>query len=271
MFEWLRPGARERREAKERYAKLLASIDPSDLAGTATTIAAIKAADRPPLTMEEIQAHHLVAFQRYAEAALADSTLSGEEDGVLYDLREALDLDYQTLTDGGLEELVQRLEIARINVGRLYIDVASTFDAEPGEYVLWDRPASLMKVRRRRKGEFAGVSIHVARGVTFHTGQFQSTQVADRELVEDDFGHFTITTERALFRGSSKTIRFEYDKILDLELFTDAIRFHMENRERVDTLAMASALVAAATIDKITTMDRDVLLERLHAQAARWG
>lgn len=83
--------------------------------------------------------------------------------------------------------------------------------------------------------------------------------------MEDDYGDFSVTTKRAVFRGASRTIKIDLDNIVGMDLFSDAIRFHVSNRERVDTFQMASAPVAAAAINEVATTDPATLLERLSA------
>lgn len=99
------------------------------------------------------------------------------------------------------------------------------------------------------------MSFRVAPGIRFHTGWFESEPVVDRELVEEDHGHFTVTTNRALFRGASKTIKIDYDDLVSVTLFVDGLRFHMSNRERVDTFRIDEAPVAAAAINAVAQAD----------------
>jgi hypothetical protein len=207
----------------------------------------------------------LAAFQIYAESALRDDVLSAEEDKVLFELRETLGLGYQDLYDAGLGLLVDRVEIARINGGRLYTTM-SDLAVDDGEYVIWEAPAQLLRPRRRRVGRSTGFSYRVAPGVRFHTGWFESEPVVDRQMVEDDVGLFTVTTERAVFRGSSRTITIDFGKLVGMNLFIDGIQFHVSNRERVDLFRMTSAPVAAACINAVANADaatKAAIAERL--------
>lgn len=262
MLGFLKRGSEEA-AAKREYAQLLAQLDATDLSRTREVVKAIaEAAEDTPLDEDETLGEHLAAFQIYAESALRDDMLSGDEDRALSEIRSTLGLTYSTLDAAGLRQLVDRIEIARINAGRLY-EASSNLNTEEGEFVVWEDIASLVKPRRRLVGQSSGISFRIARGVRFHTSWFEAAPVVDRTLVEDDYGPLSVTTKRVVFRGASRTIQIDYDEIVGIDLFLDALRFHVSNRERVDTFQVPGAPVAAAAINHIAQGDATEIKERL--------
>lgn len=250
------------REAAEReFGELLRQLDPHDLTKTTEVVRRLRE-KHDVLESNELLDDRLAAFSSYAETALQDDIVSFDEDNLLHDLRNVLGLGYELLSDAGLWTVVDRIEIGRINAGRLYTVESDLFVAE-GEHVVFEEPASLFKPRRRLIGRSSGFSFRIAPGVRFHTGWFETAEAVDRKLVEDDHGLFSVTTKRIVFRGAGRTIEIDFNKIVGMDLFSDAIRFHLSNRERVDTFQMQSAPVAAATINFVATGDPVTLSERL--------
>jgi hypothetical protein len=263
VFEFLKRGDSAEARARNEYAQLLSQLDASNLAKTNEIVHAIaEQSDETPLDPEETLRQHLAAFQVYSESALRDDELSGEEDRALSELRAALGLTYATLHAAGLDQLVDRIEIARINAGRLY-EASSNLNTDEGEVVVWEDLASLVKPRRRFVGHSSGLSFRIARGVRFNTSWFEGAPVVDRTLVEDDYGPLSVTTKRVVFRGASRTIQIDYDDIVGMDLFLDALRFHVSNRERVDTFQVPGAPVAAAAINHLSQADPAEVRERL--------
>lgn len=76
--------------------------------------------------------------------------------------------------------------------------------------------------------------------------------VVGTDLVVDDIGVFTVTSKRALFTGSKKTLEFRRDKLVGMEQFEDGLRLNVSNRQTASTFKIgnggSSVSVLAALI-----------------------
>ena|SRR5690348_11570019 len=71
------------------------------------------------------------------------------------------------------------------------------------------------------------------------------------ELQVADNGTLSITSKRAAYLGSRKTMEFPYSKLMNVEVFTDGIRFHASNRQNTPLFTLGDGMgeVVAATIN----------------------
>lgn len=73
------------------------------------------------------------------------------------------------------------------------------------------------KAVRHYQGENTGVSVRVARGVYLRSGGHRGTAVTQKVLSEDDRGHLTLTNQRLLFGGRTRSIEVDLRKVLQVE------------------------------------------------------
>ena len=50
-------------------------------------------------------------------------------------------------------------------------------------------------------------------------------------LATEDTGFLTITSHRAVFTGTRRSLEMPYNKLLNLEMFRHGARFHLSNRK----------------------------------------
>ena len=75
--------------------------------------------------------------------------------------------------------------------------------------------------RRERRGTSHGLSIRVARGVYYRPATFRNRAVEWEETVHADTGLLGFITKHLYFSGAKKKFRVRYDRIVDLEPFSD--------------------------------------------------
>lgn len=193
-----------------------------------------------------------------AEAAiqetLDDDVVTSDEEAHLGAMLNALGLTTQKLA-AERKDLYDRLIIARINDGRPPIAGNVSLFLKPGEAAYAAIPGvSLMKqqaVRQYRAGS-SGVSIPLGGGVRYRTGATRGRMVVvGSEMVVEDSGTLTITSQRALFAGSKKTLEFRADRLADLQEYTDGLRLSVSNRQTASIFKLPKSVapsVAAALI-----------------------
>ncbi|KQQ94598.1 hypothetical protein ASF62_11050 [Leifsonia sp. Leaf325] len=183
---------------------------------------------------------------------LDDDLLNDEEEQHLFHLATALGLDLQQLAVRDLPAF-EELVIAGLNDGRLP-EVEVPVILKAGEVGRAAVRASLMKevALRETRGGTAGVSIRIAKGVTYRTGQIRARSVVvGTELQVQDTGVLAITNQRAVFVGSARTLEFRYDKLVGIEQFKDGLRLNVSSRQLASLFRIsppASPLIAAAVI-----------------------
>lgn len=185
------------------------------------------------------------AFARFADRILADDVVTATEYNQLYRLAEAVRMDVPL-------PIERRALIGSLNGGLLPTAAAPALIAKPGEVVHLEVPARLMKevTMREFRGGYNGFSFRVAKGVRFHTGSARGRSVVvGTKLVAEDTGALSVTSRRATFLGTKKTIDLPYAKLASLEVFSDGVRFHQENRVNAPLFAGFDGEVIAAMIN----------------------
>lgn len=191
------------------------------------------------------------AFARYAEAVLADDILSQDEEAALMDLGSALGVDQESLQTTH-RPILNRLVVAQVNDGRLSVLESPELMTKKDEVVHLETGAILLKevAIREYRGASRGVSFRIAKGVRYHVGGTRGrSEIVDTELQEADAGLLSISSKRAVFMGTRKSVEFAYPKLLNIDVFTDGLRFHVSNRQTAHLFRVDSGDVIAATLN----------------------
>ena len=103
------------------------------------------------------------------------------------------------------------------------------------------------------RGGYHGVSIPIGKtGVRYRVGGVRGRMVqVGTQLQVADTGLLAVTNKRAVYMGSRKTIDMPLAKLVNLNVFTDGVQFHMSNRVnpplfQTDQSEIVAALVNAA-------------------------
>jgi len=83
----------------------------------------------------------------------------------------------------------------------------------------------------RSIGNYSGMSFRVARGMYYRTGQ---STVSTRVTVVDA-GKLVLTTKRLVFVGSKRTSSTDLKKLVNAEMFSNAIRINKEGKVKAET------------------------------------
>jgi len=108
-------------------------------------------------------------------------------------------------------------------------------------------------MRERAVREFRGgsqsVSIPLGGRVRYRVGGVRGRSVVvGTELVVQDVGTLTVTNQRAMFTGRTKTLEFRNDRLVGLEQFTDGLRLNVSNRQTASLFKIRHPSIAAALI-----------------------
>ncbi len=121
-----------------------------------------------------------------------------------------------------------------------------------GEMVHMKALARLMKHANVRgyRSSHSGLSYRVSKGVRYYEGGASGrSMIVGTQLMEDDVGLLTITSQRAIFVGSKRTVEMPYSKLRGLGVFVDGIEFHMSNRTNAPLFRVERGEAVAAALD----------------------
>lgn len=190
-------------------------------------------------------------IRRYASEVLDDDRVTADEESALTSLVEALDMSPEEFGRRH-PDLVERMLIAALNDRRLPTVDDPDLIVKRGEIVHFQGPARLMRevTIREYRGGSRGVSVRIAKGVSYRVGAHRGRVVpVGTELQVHDNGTLSVTSRRAVFAGSRRTLQFDYAKLVDLEVYTDGLRLGVSNRQTPSVLLTGYPDYVAALIN----------------------
>ena len=105
-------------------------------------------------------------------------------------------------------------------------------------------------VIREYKGGSQGMSFRIMNGVSYRVGSHRGTmEVVGSRLEVADTGQLVVTSHRAVFMGARKTQEVRFDKLLSVNVFKDAIQFHVSNRQNPSLFQVRSGPMVAAAVN----------------------
>lgn len=106
---------------------------------------------------------------------------------------------------------------------------------------------------REYRGGSQGVSIRVAKGLSFRVGSSRGYSVPVTGVVKFDLGNFFITSERCVFDGKRTSFSIPHQKLLSFEAYENAIQLHPEGKKIIQTFEFfeQEAEMAAAVLSVI--------------------
>jgi hypothetical protein len=144
--------------------------------------------------------------------------------------------------------------IARFNAGRIAPLASCAIFLKAGERAALEVDAQLLKevVDREMQGGSHGYSFHIAKGVTYRTGQFRAKSVVvGSHLEAADTGTLTVTTQRAVFKGLRHTVEADLKKLVGVNLFDDGIQLHVSNRKNASQFKVADGYLVGAALSAV--------------------
>ena len=189
-----------------------------------------------------------------ANQAIGDQILTPDENRYLYGLLGALGITWDDTDD--IDPMLQtKAFVSAINGGILPEVAEPHVLPKKGEIVHFEVAANLMKevAVKEYRGGYHGVSIPIGKtGVRYRVGGVRGRMVqVGTQLQVADTGLLAVTNKRAVYMGSRKTIDMPLAKLVNLNVFTDGVQFHMSNRVnpplfQTDQSEIVAALVNAA-------------------------
>ena len=238
------------RDARRQYALLLNQLQSE--ARPSTLESPLRdAASRTQYTQDELEQLAVKELNSFSESLLADGVFTDEEDHRLNELIPTLGLTWDVV-GAKCPDLADRIAIARANAGRLPIVSGAGLLVKDGEVVHAQYPASLMKEVTLREWQAGsqGISIPLGKGFRYRVGTTRGhSVVVGTQIQVADTGTLSVTSRRAVFAGTRKTLEFQYGKLAGLKVYSNAIQLNVTNRQTASLIVVTNGEVVAAHIN----------------------
>ncbi|HZE07893.1 MAG TPA: hypothetical protein VE110_03960, partial [Gemmatimonadaceae bacterium] len=173
------------------------------------------------LTLEELRQLRIAAYEAAFRAASSDRAITDSEATELAKIQDFLQLKEADIGQTKKDFARYRL-IAEIQAGNLPVVQVPTIILQKNEIAHWREPSSLIEERvvgRRYVGGSSGVSVRIARGVSYRVGSSRGRLMVDKADVPVSTGELVLTNKRVIFRGDRKSFNYRLDKLLDVQLY----------------------------------------------------
>jgi hypothetical protein len=112
--------------------------------------------------------------------------------------------------------------------------IESPLELKRGEHAYLSVPATLSRNQTRTHfvGGSQGFSFPIGHtGIRYRVGSFHGQPVSQQVLTKIDQGSVVITSQRIAFVGRLKSVVVQLDKVVHIEVYSDALAVFHENRE----------------------------------------
>lgn len=183
------------------------------------------------LSEKQVKIYAHKAFDKHYKAIQADGLLSDEEVYSFLRFVEFLKID-QSLISKELNEIEKHIALKKVASGILPVVDGAGIILQKSEVTHFVIQAFLMEERvisRGYQGSSQGVSVRIAKGLTYRVGQSRGKLVSEKGIVAVDEGDFIITNQRLIFSGSKKSFSYEYKRLLAWNMYSDGILINIDN------------------------------------------
>jgi len=178
------------------------------------------------LTVDDLEGIRVQAYNAALHAVKSDAIITAEEEKELEKLQKFLKIPESEIAISKKELSRLRL-LTEIQKGNPPYTSVPNVILQKSEAAYWSEPASILEqrvVRRRYEGGSHGVSIRIAKGLSYRVGAHRGQVVTDKEVQAVSSGELIITTKRVIFRGNTKSFNLRLNKLLELKFYSDGVR-----------------------------------------------
>lgn len=186
------------------------------------------------LTDEETKRAKIGAYQTALVSAKSDGQITKEEEEELIRIQKHLGISDVEIAQNK-KELARLRLLNEIQLGNIPEVFVPNLITEKDEKVYWAEPAQLIEekvIKRRYEGGSQGVSLRIAKGVSYRVGGSRGHLVSETGLVPVGTGELVITNKRVVFRGDGKTFSIKLNKLLDVQVLSNGVYFSEINKAK---------------------------------------
>jgi len=184
------------------------------------------------ITQNELNELYGLGFDRAVETFLDDGVISAEEDKNISNYQKHFNLAQNLLNkNGSYEKVVKGLILKDILDGeipkaRLAISGNLPFLLEKQESIIWlfqNVEFYEQRTKTTFEGTSHGVSIKIAKGLYYRTGNFRGNPVTNTQMTLIGNGMFALTNKNLYFASSAKSLKTPYNKLISMTQYSDGI------------------------------------------------
>lgn len=198
--------------------------------------------DQLALSLDKLKGVRAKVYRKALQTARQSGHVTAEMENGLSQIQNFL-----MIPDGEIfrerEDLSHLRLLAEIHDGNPPILHAVEIVLQKGEQAYWSEPAGILEQRvvgRRYEGGSQGVSIRIAKGVSYRVGSHRGRMVTDKRLLEVSSGSLIVTSKRVIFTGGLKSFDVKLDKVLSVHFADDGMIFTTGSREKPYVLQFRS-------------------------------
>jgi hypothetical protein len=210
------------------------------------------------LTSAEVKMAATMIYRGALQSALADETLTPEEDQMLNRLQLQLGLAEKDLGED-VNRLARLRLIARVGHGELP-HVAPPIALDPHEVCHWVVQASLadrLDLPRRSRAELAGVKLDIHGGGPFKADGARDELRTNEEILPIDLGMLIITSRRAIFQGARRSASVVFARLETAMLFADGLTLVESGGHKLGYVLVDDAEVTGAILQQAARRRRE--------------
>ncbi len=187
------------------------------------------------LSADEIQKALAGVFSQLVYQAISDRRVSDKEFQSLDHIADRLSVAPRLRQ--WMNQQIQYFRLFNVieSGGDLPIGQPQNLILQKGETCHLCIPASLYEervIRSSYQGGSRGVSIRIMKGVSYRIGANRGQIQSERGMVCVSKGHFIVTNQRLAFSGDRKSASSVFNKLLDFQVYWDAIQYSVTNRQK---------------------------------------
>lgn len=187
------------------------------------------------LSPENFQKLRSEIFVQVVQQAIADKRVGEEELQVLNHLIKRLEISPEV--EAWAQEHVQYYSLfAQIESGQPLQEIQPVgLILQKNEIGYLCLPADWLEERvisRNYVGGNRGVNVRIMKGISYRVGQQRGQIQSQMGMVVVSEGYFIITNKRLVFSGNRKSVSTTFEKLLDLQVFSDALNFSTSTRQK---------------------------------------
>lgn len=227
------------KECKLAHSNALASI-PNEISQSITSTSdfsnlnneIISLAKTAYVNQNELSELYGLGFDKAVETFLDDGVISKNEEEKISSFKKYFNLDQNTLNkNGSFEKVAKGLILNDIFQGKLpdnRLDISgnSPFLLGKDETLIWIFQSVEFYEQRTKttfEGRSQGISIKIAKGVYYRTGQFKGNPVTNTQMTLIANGMFALTNKNMYFASATKSFKTPYSKLISMTQYSDGI------------------------------------------------
>ncbi|MBA3632019.1 MAG: hypothetical protein H0W58_04280 [Acidobacteria bacterium] len=187
------------------------------------------------LSIEDFQKLKSGVFVQVVQKAIADKRVTDQEKESIFTIARQLDVLPECVEWARQQIQYYSLFYYIESGGTLPIGTPQNLILQKGENCNLCIPAILLEERvvsRQYSGGSQGISIPIVKGIRYSVGKQRGSMQSISGIVPVSEGYFIITNKRLVFSGNKKSTSTAFNKLIDLQLFNDGLKYSSTSRQK---------------------------------------